>query len=85
MHSCNIPKHESEKNLHNLKMPKGEIFLTKLYTLNDPIWEGDLGTNTQQSVKIVKRLLRHLLLSHRQKLFAASESSAKNISSGLIH
>jgi hypothetical protein len=27
-----------------LKVPKREIFVTKLFTLSDPIWVGDLRT-----------------------------------------
>ncbi len=30
-----------------LKVPKREIFVTELYTLSDPIWVGDLGTEAK--------------------------------------
>jgi hypothetical protein len=30
-----------------LKVPKCEIFITELYTLSDPIWVGDLGSEAK--------------------------------------
>jgi hypothetical protein len=30
-----------------LNVPKREIFVTELYTLSEPIWVGDLGTEAK--------------------------------------
>jgi hypothetical protein len=33
--------------MEHLKVPKREIFVTELYTLSEPIWVGDLGTEAK--------------------------------------
>jgi hypothetical protein len=35
-------------NSQSLKVPKREIFVTELFILSDPIWVGDLRTETKK-------------------------------------
>jgi hypothetical protein len=37
-----------EWQLNVLKVPKREIFVTELFILSDPIWVGDLRTETKK-------------------------------------
>jgi hypothetical protein len=38
---------EAEHDLSTLKVRKREIFVPELYTLSEPIWVGDLGTEAK--------------------------------------
>jgi len=56
-----------------LKVPKCEIFITKLYTLSEPFWVGDLGSEAKTSIFVsFKADICHFFLT-------MTESSAKII------
>jgi hypothetical protein len=38
-------------------IPKREIFMTELFTLSDPIWAGDLGTEAKNQCLKIFRLI----------------------------
>ncbi len=49
-HSNTDQQIKGDRNSHNtepLKVPKHEIFVTEIYTLSDPSWVGDLGTEAK--------------------------------------
>jgi hypothetical protein len=48
-----------------LKVPKLEIFMTELFILSDPIWVGDLGTETKNLFVARVRLIFAILLFYR--------------------
>jgi hypothetical protein len=51
----------------HLKVSKREIFITELFTLSDPIWVGDLGTEASiffsDDFVVDKKILAHTKLS----------------------
>ncbi len=57
--------------LHSLKRPKREIFVTELFTLSNPTWDGDLGLKQRIDFKQFQADF------HNFVLLATTESSAK--------
>jgi hypothetical protein len=44
-------------NIHTLKVPKREIFVTELIILSHPIWIGDLRTRFVRIVRLLFAIL----------------------------